>query len=163
MTYEEFLAAEEGTVVTVETYVQAHQSWWDGKVTVYAQSPEGAYYLYDMACSEEDAAKLVPGTKIRVTGFKAEWAGEVEITDSTFEFVEGDTWVAEPADFAALLSEGTLEAHMNQRIAVTDATVVDKGEGAAFFYNWDNSGEDSTPPCFFDVDINGPLSLSPVT
>ncbi len=155
MSYEEFLAAEEGTVVTVETYVQANESWWDGKITLHAQSPEGAYYLYEVACSEEDAAKLVPGTKICVTGDKAVWNGLVEIQNCTFTFVEGDSWVAEPADFAALLSEGTLEAHMNQRIAVTDATVVDKGEGAAFFYNWDNSGEDGQSDLYFDVDING--------
>jgi hypothetical protein len=41
--------------------VQATQSWWDNKITVYAQDQDGAYFLYEMACSEEDAAKLVPG------------------------------------------------------------------------------------------------------
>ena len=88
MSHADYVAADNETEVVVETYVQAHQSWWDNKVTVYCQSPDGAYFLYELACSEEDAAKLVPGTKIRVTGFKGEWSGEVEIMDGTFEFVD---------------------------------------------------------------------------
>ena len=68
MTHEEYIAAELDTEVVIETYVQGHQSWWDNKITVYCQSEDGAYFLYELQCSEEDAAKLVPGTKIRVTG-----------------------------------------------------------------------------------------------
>ena len=68
MTFEEYMAAELQAPVCVETYVQATQSWWDDKITVYCQGEDGAYFLYELACSEEDAAKLVPGTKIKVTG-----------------------------------------------------------------------------------------------
>ena len=84
MTHEEFIAAELESDVVIETYVQATQSWWEDKITVYCQSEDGAYFLYELACSEADAAKLVPGTKIRVTGTKGEWAGEVEVMDGTF-------------------------------------------------------------------------------
>ena len=83
MTHEEYIAAELDSEVVIETYVQGNQSWWDNKITVYCQSEDGAYFLYELACSEEDAAKLVPGTKIRVNGFKGEWAGEVEVMDGT--------------------------------------------------------------------------------
>ena len=69
MSYAEYAAADLDTPVVVEAYVQAHQSWWDNKVTVYAADEDGAYFIYEMACSEEDAEKLVPGTKILVTGF----------------------------------------------------------------------------------------------
>ena len=68
MTYAEYDAAEMDAEVVIETYVQATQSWWDNKITVYTQDEDGAYFLYEMACSEEDAAKLVPGAKIKVTG-----------------------------------------------------------------------------------------------
>ena len=88
MSYAEFMAAAIDDQVCIEAYVQATQSWWDNKITVYAQDQDGAYFLYEMACSEEDAAKLKAGTKIRVTGDKAEWAGEIEIMNATFEFVE---------------------------------------------------------------------------
>ena len=124
LNHEEFMAAELESVVCVETYVQGHQSWWDNKITVYCQSPDGAYFLYELACSEEDAAKLVPGTKIRVTGDKAEWAGEVEIMNGTFEFVEdGDTYIAEALDVTELLGTEELIAHQNEFVAFNGMTV----------------------------------------
>jgi len=123
LTHEEFMAAELESVVCVETYVQGHQSWWDNKITVYCQSEDGAYFLYELQCSEEDAAKLVPGTKIRVTGDKAEWAGEVEIMNGTFEFVEGDSYVAEALDVTELLGTEELIAHQNEFVSFTGMTV----------------------------------------
>jgi len=123
MTHAEYIAAALDDAVVVECYVQAHQSWWDNKITVYAQDADGAYFLYEMACSEEDAAKLVPGTKIRVTGFKGEWAGEVEIVDATFEFVDGDTFIAEPLDVTALLGTEELINHQNEKVLFKGLTV----------------------------------------
>ena len=124
MTYEEYMAAELNAEVVIETYVQATQSWWDNKITVYCQSPDGAYFLYELACSEEDAAKLVPGTKILVTGYKGEWAGEVEVMDGAFTFVEGgDTWVAEAADVTELLGTDELIAHQNEKVSFTGLTI----------------------------------------
>ena len=104
LTWEEYVAAEVGSKVVIEAYVQGHQSWWDNKISVYAQNENGGYFLYDFPCSEETAEKLVPGTKIRVYGYKAEWAGEMEIvTDemdpdyAKIEIVEGNH-VATPID-----------------------------------------------------------------
>lgn len=85
MTYEEYAAAALETQVVVETYVQAKQSWWDNKATVYTQDKDGAYFVYNMECSEADYEKLTPGTKIKVTGYKKAWSGEIEIMDATFE------------------------------------------------------------------------------
>ena len=154
MSYAEFAAAELDAPVLIETYVQDHESWWDNKVSVHAQSPDGGYYIYEMACSEEDAAKLVPGTKIRVSGFKGEWAGEVEIMDPTFEFVDGDTFLADPVDLTEAFGSEDLAQYMNQRFSIKDGIIADKGDGAAFFYNWDNSGEDGSD-LYFDVELNG--------
>ena len=123
MTHEQYVAAEMQSEVVVETYVQAHQSWWDNKVTVYCQSPDGAYFLYELACSEADAEKLVPGTKIRVTGNKGEWAGEVEIMDGTFEFVKGDSFIAQPLDVTDLLGTDALIDHQNELVSFTGMTV----------------------------------------
>ena len=123
MTYAEYAAAELDAEVVIECYVQATQSWWSNKITVYAADQEGAYFLYELACSEEDAAKLVPGTKIRVNGFKGEWAGEVEVMDGTFEFVEGDSYIAEALDATALLGTDDLIAHQNEFVAFKGMTV----------------------------------------
>ena len=124
MTHEEYMAADLESAVCVETYVQGHQSWWDNKITVYCQSEDGAYFLYELACSEEDAAKLVPGTKILVNGYKAEWAGEIEIMDGTFTFVEdGETYIAEALDVTELLGTEELAAHQNELVAFNGLTV----------------------------------------
>ncbi|MBR6747671.1 MAG: hypothetical protein IKM07_01945, partial [Clostridia bacterium] len=124
MTYAEYAEAELDTEVVIEAYVQATQSWWDNKITVYTQDADGAYFIYELACSEEDAAKLVPGTKIRVTGFKGEWAGEVEIMDGTFEFVEGaDSFIAEALDVTDKLGTDELIDFQNQYVTFTDLTV----------------------------------------
>jgi len=122
MTHADYVAAEIDSEVVVETYVQAKQSWWDNKGTFYCQSEDGAYFLYEMACSEEDYNKLVPGTKIKVTGYKAEWAGEVEIVDASFEILEGN-FVAEAKDVTALLGTDELIAHQNEFVAFNAMTV----------------------------------------
>ena len=124
MTYAEYDAAEMDAEVVIEAYVQATQSWWDNKITVYAQDQDGAYFLYEMACSEEDAAKLVPGTKIKVTGYKGQWAGEIEVMDATFTFVEGaDTFIAEAKDVTELLGTDELIKSQNQLVAFKGLTL----------------------------------------
>ncbi|MBR2571536.1 MAG: hypothetical protein IKE30_05345 [Clostridia bacterium] len=154
MTYAEYAEAELETEVTVETYVQAKQSWWDGKATVYTQDEDGAYFIYNMACSEEDYAKLVEGAKIKVTGYKAEWSGEVEIVDATFELEEG-SYVAPVTDVTDLLGTDELAAYQNQKVAFKGMTVEAKNdENAAFLYNWDGSGEDGND-LYFDVSKDG--------
>ena len=123
MTYAEYAAAALDAEVVIEAYVQATQSWWDNKITVYAQDGDGAYFLYEMACAEADAAKLVPGTKIKVKGYKGEWAGEVEIMDATFEFAGDTKYVAEPVDATAWLGTDELIKHQNQLAVFKGMTV----------------------------------------
>ncbi len=147
MSYEDYALAEIDAPVYVETYVQATQSWWDDKITVYAQSEDGAYFIYNMACSKEDAEKLVAGTKIAVKGYKTEWSGEVEIIDATFEIIDADPFVAEAEDISAALGTDDLAGYMNKKIAIKGAKIVpytadgaDISEEIAFAYDWDNSG-----------------------
>jgi hypothetical protein len=125
MSYDEYIAAEKDAPVVIEAYVQATQSWWDNKITAYLQDENGAYFIYDMACSEADAAKLVAGTKICVKGFKGEWAGEIEIMDSTFTIVEGaEPYVADPVDLTDVLSNETeLLKHQNELAIFKGLTV----------------------------------------
>lgn len=154
MTYAEYAAADLDTEVVIETYVQAKQSWWDNTATVYTQDKDGAYFLYNMACSEEDYAKLVPGTKIKVTGYKSEWSGEIEIMDATFEIEEG-SYIAEALDVTSLLGTDDLINHQNKFVSFKGMTVEAADEsGAAFLYNWDGSGEDGSD-LYFNVSLNG--------
>lgn len=159
MSYDEYMAAELDSAVTIEAYVQAKQSWWEDKATIYAQDQDGAYFLYNTACSEEDYEKLVPGTKIRATGYKAEWSGEVEIMDGTFEFVEGDTYIAEPVDVTELLGTDELISHQNQLVSFKGMTVEaagqdENGKDVAYLYNWDGSGTEGDD-LYFTVSKDG--------
>ncbi len=116
MSYEEFAEAPLDTLVTVDTFVQAKQSWWDNKGTFYTQAEDGAYFLYEMPCAEEEYNLLTEGTKIRVTGYKAEWSGEVEIVEATYEILEGN-FVAEAFDATSLLGTEELINYQNQKVA----------------------------------------------
>ncbi|MCD7919177.1 MAG: hypothetical protein LUG45_03745 [Clostridiales bacterium] len=153
MTYAEYIAADVDTEVVIETYVQAKQSWWEDQATVYTQDEDGAYFLYNMTCSEEDYEKLTVGTKIKVTGYKSEWSGEVEIIDATFEIEEG-SYIAEALDVTDLLGTDELIDHQNEYVSFTGMTVEDSGDGAAFLYSWDGSGSDGDD-LYFNVSLNG--------
>jgi hypothetical protein len=158
MTHTEYVAAALDSQVVVETYVQAKQSWWEDQATVYSQDKDGAYFLYNMACSEADYAKLTAGTKIKVTGYKAEWAGEIEIIDATFEIQSGN-YVAPAKDVTSLLGTDTLIDHQNEFVSFKGLTVEaagqdDSGADVAFLYNWDGSGEDGSD-LYFNVSREG--------
>ena len=157
LTHEEYMAAAVDTEVVIEAYVQAKQSWWEDKATIHAQDEDGAYFLYNMVCSEEDYAKLTPGTKIRATGFKAEWAGEIEIMEGTFEILEGN-YIAEAEDVTALLGSEDLIDLQNKFVAFKGMTVEASkdpdGNEVAFLYNYDGSGQEGDD-LYFNVSVNG--------
>ena len=161
MSHDDFVAADLDSEVTVETYVQAKQGWWEnegvGNATFYTQAEDGAYFLYNMPCSEEDYEKLTQGTKIKVTGYKSEWSGEVEIIDATYEIEEGN-FVAEPTDITADLANDSVIDHQNEFVAFTDMTVEPstdaEGNEVAYLYNYDGSGSQGDD-LYFNVSADG--------
>ena len=157
MTYAEFIAAELDTPVVVESYIQATQGWWDNAIVAYTQNEEGAYFVYKFACTQEEAAQLVPGTKVRITGYKAEYKGEVEIVDATFQILEGN-WIASALDVTELLGTDELIKHQNELVSfkgMTVETITDKdGNEKAFLYNWDGSGTPGND-LYFNIEVNG--------
>lgn len=159
MTYEEYAAAELDTEVVIETYVQAKQSWYEkngvGMATFYTQDLDGAYFLYNMPCSEEDYNRMIPGTKIKVTGFKAAFKGEIEIKDATFEILEG-SYIAEPVDVTELLAnEEELLKRQNLMVSFSGMTVEAANEnGDAFLYSYNGSGSEGDD-LYFKVSVSG--------
>ena len=146
MTYEEYTKAEIGDEVVIEAYVQATQSWWfdskanHGKITAYLADLDGGYFGYEMKCTEEEAAKLVKGAKIKLTGYKAEWNGEIEIIDGTFEVLDFEHLVMSAEDVTAILAnEEELIKRQNKLVAIKGATVK-----SAAIYNWDGTGSEGS-------------------
>ena len=100
MTHAQYLAAANNDPIEIEVYVQATQSWWDNKIVVYAMDKSfNGYIAYNLSCTSDEAAKLVPGTKINIKGFKTFYKGMPEVAEgATFTIVEGaDPFVA-PAE-----------------------------------------------------------------
>lgn len=153
MTYAEYNAAEEGSKVVIEAYVQGKQSWWDNKATVYLQDGTGAYFCYNMTCTEDDYKKLVDGQKVRVTGDKTSWAGEIELGEgATLEILDGN-YIAAATDVTALVGKDELIDKQNQKVVFKGMTVeAYNGEaGKGFAYKNDQPGDD----LYFQASVNG--------
>ena len=160
MDHAAFSAAKVDDPVCVESFISAKQAYSAeyGNTTLYLQDDEGAYFVYRLACSQDEYDAMEVGKKIKVTGYKAEWSGEVEISDATFEMVETDeTFKPVALDVTGLLGKDELSAHMNEFVTVKGAKVAASKNGeedAAFLYNWDGSGEDGND-LYFNIDANG--------
>ena len=159
ISYDEFMALEFDEPVIISTYVQAKQAWWDNKATLYTQTPEGAYFIYEMPMTEVEYEALVPGTKILVSGTKAEWSGEIEIQDAIYELGDSsDTYIAEPVDITEMLGTDDLIKYQNQYISVKDMKIMAADDAAdndaAFIYNYNGSGTDGDD-LYFKVSKGG--------
>ena len=134
MSYEAYAAAAPESPVVIEAYVQACQEWWEDSITVYAQDGAGGYFIYDMACSEKEAERLIPGQKIRVTGVKSVEGGEAEILDASFEILKGN-YLFPAVDVTELLDREELIEHQNQYVSFKGLTIEPYDDsGAAFAY-----------------------------
>ena len=152
MTYAEYDAAAIDSEVTIEAYVQAKQGYWEkdgqGLATIYAQDLDGAYFIYDLNVTKEDYDKMVTGTKIRVKGYKATWAGEIEIIDATYEILDG-SYIAEAKDVTALLGTDDLIKNQNMLVSFKGMTVE-----STYLYKWDGSGQEGDD-LYFNVSLDG--------
>ena len=144
MSYADYKSAPIDSEVTIEAFVQGKQAWWDNTASLYLQDADGAYFVYGAACSEEDYAKLVEGQKVKIKGYKAEWSGEVEITDGTIEIEDGN-WIAPALDVTDKLGTDQLSELQNQKVAFKGleiAPVKKENLNDAYLYNYDGSGSE---------------------
>ena len=147
LSYSEYVAAEEGETVTIKGSITSRCTFYGGKASFYLQDDDGAYYIYNLPCTEEDYTNnLTVGTEIKVTGYKGSWSGQVEIlgdqagNEAEYEIIgTGKTYSPKEVTLAELKN------YPNQYVVIRNLTVVaqkDKEEKErACFYNWDNSGE----------------------
>lgn len=172
MTYAEYVAAEDGTDITVEGFVTAtaYNAKY-GNVNLYMQDGNGAYYVYRMNVTEEEAAKLVPGTKIVVKGSKGSWGGELEVAEGTgtFSVSSEETWTPAAKDVTSLMNDESLIDNQNQFVSISGAKVVestydekdDEGNVVAthtdaFWYGWENNSEKgSNADLYFNIEVDG--------
>ena len=150
--YAQYLEAEMDSEVTITAYIQAKQSWWEdngvGKASFYLQDNFGGYFVYNLPCTKADYdTKLVAGKKIKVTGIKSAWAGEVEIAgdsagaEATYEVLEG-TKTYSFRDVTKLIGSDSLVNYQNQAVKFSNLVVVPQADGKAFNYQGGNPGKD---------------------
>ena len=163
MTYEEYMAAADEAKVVIEGYVQAYaySSQYNNVSLFIMDDAGGAYYAYRADCSAEQAKKLAEGIHVRVSGNKGNFKGEIEVQEHcTFEVLDGKK-VYPATDVSASLSNyKALEGMMNKKVSVAGLVVENiydaDGEGFAFLYNWDGSGQaGANNDVYFNASYNG--------
>ncbi len=89
----------------------------------------------------------------------AEWSGEVEIIDATFEIMDGN-YVAKATDVTSKLGSDDLIKYQNQFVSFTGMTVEESedkdGNKAPFLYSVDGSGtQEGNSDLYFNVSKDG--------
>ena len=87
-----------------------------------------------------------------MTGYKTEWSGEFEVAEGASIEIEEGKYTAKALEATDLLGTDDLIKHQNQLVSFKGLTVADKGDGKAFLYNWDGSGEPGSD-LYFDVTV----------
>lgn len=127
MTYAEYDAAALDSEVVIEAYVQAKQIYNTEykNTTLYLQDGDGAYFVYRLACTESEYNAIKVGNKVKVTGYKSEWSGEVEIVDATVSVIDGN-YVAKAFDATSIAGdEEALLARQNQLVVFKNAEITE--------------------------------------
>ena len=148
MTYEEFMAAETAQPVVIEAYVQGKQDYYAAKETanLYLADADGAYYCYGCKMTQEQFDALEEGVKVRVSGEKAEWAGEIEVggDDIKLEEILDGKFIAAPVDVTGIAGED-LAKYMNSKVVFKGVVVRPQDNGEAF----SKKDSDSDPDLYF--------------
>ena len=163
MTYEEYAAASEDYAdVVIEAYVQllAYNQQYSN-ANLYLADKDGGYFVYRMPCTDDDAAKLLPGTKVKISGQKGAYANEPEIAEgsATYEIEEG-SYIAEAKDITSILgNDDELYKLVNQLVAIKGAKVVAstvEGVDSDFWYGWENTAKKGdNADLYFNIEVNG--------
>lgn len=147
-THAEYVAAKLDDEVTIEAYIQGKQAWWEkdgqGRGTFYLQDGDGGYFAYEMPCTKDQYDnELVVGAKVKITGERAEWAGEIELMNiSEFKVLDGK-YIAKAKDVTKIYGNtDELIKYQNMKIAVKGLTVAAREDGSAFNYKGDKQGDD---------------------
>lgn len=165
MSFEDYMAAATDAEVVVQGAIQGKQGFFSrddqGLATVYLQDEKGgAYFIYELPCTEKEYELMEIGKIIKVKGYKSEWSGEIEVVDvETWMFVDGE-YIAEAEDVTALLGTDELASKMNKKVSFKGMTVEPiknkDDEDVAFIYNYDGSGERGPDTdLYFNVSVNG--------
>lgn len=140
--YAGFLNADGSEPVCIESFLQEKETLQEGRTRLFLQDEQGAYEVFGLACTPEEYEALTPGRRLRIRGYKTEFAGRIQITDATAEALEGE-WFAEPVDVTAALGTEELKEFCGRRVEFRDLRVEPMFDGVSpYFTGWDNMGSE---------------------
>ena len=153
--FSEFLSADGSQPVTIESYLQEKQAWSEGKANIHLQDEVGAYFVFNLPCSQEEFLALKQGQKLRIRGYKTDFSGQIQISDAVYSILDG-MYVAEPEDISNLPNTDELYLRQNRRVSFHAMTVEPMFDGvSAFYYGWDNSGSTAKGSDLYFTASNG--------
>ncbi|MBR0416471.1 MAG: hypothetical protein IJI56_01525 [Firmicutes bacterium] len=152
LTHSEFIAAADGTDVTIEGFITAfiHQDSWGNSCNLMLQDGDGAYFVYKLEYEDSVAGKLEVGQKVKVSGIRTAWAGENEIKEKTgtVEILDG-TYTFDYKDVTEFFGKDEITDYQNMKVKISGAKVVSPA-----LYKWDGSGEKGDD-LYITFEING--------
>jgi len=161
MDYATFMEAETGDLVAIEGYIAAKQSWWANKATMYlvGDTDGEGYFIYEMAMTEDVYNNVYKiGTKVRIYGAKANYAGEHEISGEYINYdlsgvIEGEMPEANPIDLTYSVDDEVLIDYQNAKFTATlkvkEYTTTDQNATVATNGAYGYKGDEPTDDLYF--------------
>ena len=161
LTHAQYIAADKdtGEDLVIEAYIQTVARVDDSTFSLFLEDAVGGYYVYRLYTEADDAARIIPGTHLRITGKKTDYLKEVELADgAVYEILDG-YYLAGPKDVTALITdEEALRDYMNCQVKLGGGLVVPSydadGEAHPFLYKYNGSGEHGDD-LYFTVLLDG--------
>lgn len=160
--YAEYVKTNKDAKVIVKAYVQAKDVFKadevdasKGKASLYLADADGGYFAYEVSMTKAEYDALEVGAFVEVTGVKAEWKGEVELSSATLKTLEGEKKTFDAIDLTDKMDDA--EKNMNRLVKINGLTVVGHGsEGLPFTYTWGGGGERGSD-LYVDLALNGKI------
>lgn len=148
-THAEYISAKVDEEVTIKAVIQERCTFYNNKASFYLADKDGGYYVYNLACTEEEYQTLVKGTELEITGSKAEWKGQAEIdygkaTENQEWKITGTNKEIRQVISVSNISKAELDKYKNLVVSVTELTVTE-----APFTDW--TTKEFTPAVGTDI------------
>lgn len=120
LSYSEYVAKNDGDEVCIDAYITGKQSWWNNMAVIYLADDNGAYFAYNLACTEEQYnTELKIGNNIKVSGEKTTYNGQVEVMNPTYVLLTGTKLYD-----AKTVTADKIGDYPSQKVKVENLTVV---------------------------------------
>lgn len=166
MSYEEFMAAENGDFVRIQGYISAKQSWYADKATMYLTDAKGeGYFAYEIPMTQEEYnTKYTVGTCLELKATKTIYSGEHEIMGSNLNSIKvvEDAYAMDQIaidvsnDVSVAATSKVQNAYFTAVLKVKEYTTTDPNATVALNKAYGFKGDAATDDLYFTlVDKNG--------